>query len=201
LAKFPFEITKKTKRTESLGNNRFRTLGLFTTHGYEHDLFISKIDNQAFIHACSKDYELNIIDKEGNIIFKIIKDEPHKKITAKEKDEIENKIKLDAMTKGNPIREISLNFPEYKPFFYSIFTDCRGRIYVQRNPGKRRENGIRVFDIFSRDGYYLYRATIPIPPLIIENGYLYASIMNEDTGEELVQRFKIKNWEQIKEGI
>ncbi len=46
----------------------------------------------------------------------------------------------------------------------------------------------------------LYRATIPSRPYVIKNGYLYTRIENEDTGEELVKRYKIKNWEEIKEG-
>jgi len=72
---------------------------------------------------------------------------------------------------------------------------------VQRNPGKRKGNRIRAFDIFSRDGYYLYKVIIPIPSDIIKNGYLYTCILNEDTGEEFAKRYKIKNWAQIKEGL
>ena len=199
LAKFPFELVNKTVRAERLGNNKVRSLIFTTTHGYEHDLFISKIDNQAFIHACSKDYELNIIDKEGNIIFKIRKDEPYKKITSKEKDEIENGIKMRVMMKGYPIREISLNFPEHMPFFYSIITDCKGRIYVQTKWEDREGKKIRVYDIFSRDGYYLYRTIIPNRPYVIKKGYLYTCIVNEDTVNEFVKRYKIRNWDQIKE--
>jgi len=58
-----------------------------------------------------------------------------------------------------------------------------------------------VYDIFSKEGYYIYRATIPSSSYIIRNGYLYTHIVNEDTGEELVRRYRIKNWDEIKDGI
>ena len=200
LAESPFMFTKKIFSIEKVGNRGYAQ-GLFITHGYEHDSYISKIDNQTFIYGYSKKYELNIFDKEGNILIKIKKDEPYKKFTKEEKSSIENKIKVGLISKGYPYRGISLRYPKHMPFFYSIFTDCRGRIYVRRNPRERAGNGERVYDIFSKEGYYLYRATVPSSSYIIRNGYLYTRIVNEDTGEELVKRYKIKNWEEIKEGI
>ncbi len=193
-------FTKKILSKETVGN-RVTAEGLIITHGYEHDSYISKIDNQTFIYGYSKEYELNIFDKEGKILIKIKKDEPYKKFTKEEKSRIEHRIKVGLISDGYPYRGISLRFPKHMPFFYSIFTDSIGRIYVRRSPRERGENVERVYDIFSKEGYYLYRATIPSRPYIIRNGYLYTCIVNEDTGEELVRRYKIKNWEQIKEGI
>ena len=200
LAESPFVFTKKIFSIEKVGNIGYAE-GLFITHGYEHDSYISKIDNQTFIYGYSKEYELNIFDKEGNILIKIKKDESYKKFTKEEKSRIENREKVGLISKGYPYQGISLRFPKHMPFFYSIFTDCRGRIYVRRNPRERAGNGERVYDIFSKEGYYLYRATIPSSSYIIRNGYLYTRIVNEDTGEELVKRYKIKNWDQIKEGL
>ena len=200
LAESPFMFTRKTLRKETVGNRGFAE-SLFITHGYEHDSYISKIDNQTFIYGYSEEYELNICDKEGNILIKIKKDESYKKFTKEEKSRIENKVKVGLISDGYPYRGISLRYPKHMPFFYWIFTDCRGRIYVRRNPRERTGNGERVYDIFSKEGYYLCRATIPSSSYIIKNGYLYTRIVNEDTGEELVKRYKIKNWGDIKEGI
>jgi len=200
LAESPFMFTKKILSKETVGDRGYAE-SLSITHGYEHDSYISKIDNQTFIYGYSKEYELNIFDKEGNILIKIKKDESYKKFTKEEKSRIENRIKVGLISDGYPYRGISLRFPDHMPFFYSIFTDCRGRIYVRRSPRQRGGTRERVYDIFSKEGYYLYRATIPSRPYIIRNGYLYTRIVNEDTGEELVKRYKIKNWEEIKEGI
>jgi hypothetical protein len=192
LAKSPFVFTRK-----KLGKGRAFAI----THGYEHENYISKIDNHTFIYGQSKEYELNIFNKEGNILIKIKKDEPYKKFTKEEKSRIQSRIKTELKSEGYPFRGLSLRFPKLIPFFYSIFTDCRSRIYVRRNPRKRKGNGVGVYDIFSKEGYYLYKASIPTRPYVIKNGYLYTRIVNEDTGEELVRRYKIKNWEKIKEGI
>ncbi|MFQ6082001.1 MAG: hypothetical protein ACE5WD_01420 [Candidatus Aminicenantia bacterium] len=57
------------------------------------------------------------------------------------------------------------------------------------------------FDIFSKNGYYLYKTRIPYYSQIIKGGYLYTHISSEETSEELIKRYKIKNWTEIKENI
>ncbi len=42
---------------------------------------------------------------------------------------------------------------------------------------------------------------ISFTPLDIKRGYLYHTIYSEDTGEVRVLRYKIRNWEQIKEYV
>ena len=59
----------------------------------------------------------------------------------------------------------------------------------------------KTFDVFSKDGYYLYKTVFPFAPFVIKDGFFYTRVVNEDTGEVFVKRFRIKNWEQIKEGI
>ncbi len=95
-----------------------------------------------------------------------------------------------------------MNLGDFQPFYYSIFSDNKGRIYVQTNK-TWREEGVKLkeVDIFSKDGYFLYKTTLPIDTYVIKNGYLYAYVMDEDKGDELVKRFRIKNWDKIKEGI
>jgi hypothetical protein len=41
----------------------------------------------------------------------------------------------------------------------------------------------------------------PLTPYVIKDGFFYTRIVNEDTGEVFVKRFRIKNWDTIKEGI
>ncbi|NVM56388.1 MAG: hypothetical protein HWN66_22005, partial [Candidatus Helarchaeota archaeon] len=56
-------------------------------------------------------------------------------------------------------------------------------------------------DVFSKDGYFIHRIRMGFLPELIKDGRLYDIDEDEDTGEELVKRFKIKNWDQIKTGI
>lgn len=152
--------------------------------GEEHDLFISRLNEGNFVYGYSGEYELNIIDLEGNLVRKVIKEEPYQSFTAKERGKY-RKAKI----------------PEHKPFFYDLFSDSDGRIYAQRNNARLAEKVDKVFDIFSRDGYYLYRTVCSLTPYIINNGYFYTRVENEDTGEVFVKRYKIKNWNEMKTGI
>lgn len=73
---------------------------------------------------------------------------------------------------------------------------------MQRNKTSGEDFKVdREVDIFSEDGYFIYRSIIPRGTYLITDGFLYEYFMNEDTGEELVKRQKIKNWDKIKEGI
>jgi hypothetical protein len=154
--------------------------------GFEFDLFITNIDSQTFLYGFSKEYILNVIDREGNLVFIINKDEPPHEFPPDEKRRYS---KLPIIF--NPLPNI--------PFFYSLLTDSTKRIYVQTNrltPTKPEVD--KEFDVFSQDGYYLYKTRLPRYTRAIKDGFLYAEIANHI---ELAKRYKIKNWDQIKRGI
>jgi hypothetical protein len=174
-AKFPYEFYIE----------RMASGAVFSTStGEEYDLSISSLGEQNIVYGYSKEYELNIIDLEGNLEIKIKKDEPYQKFSAEERGKYKR-----------------AKLPDHKPFFYSLFTDSEGRIYAQRNNARLIETVEKTFDVFSEDGYYLYKTVCPLTPYAIKDGFFYTRIMNEDTGEVFVKRYKIKNWNQIKKGI
>ena len=174
-ARFPYEFY-----IERMANGAVFS----TSTGEEYDLSISSLGEQNIVYGYSNEYELNIIDLEGNLHTKIKKDEPYQKFTAEERGRYK---------RGK--------IPEYKPFFYSLFTDSEDRIYAQRNKARRTESVEREFDIFSKGGYYLYSTVCPLTPFVIKDGFFYTRVENENTGEVFVKRYKIKNWEKIKIGI
>lgn len=95
-----------------------------------------------------------------------------------------------------------LNFPKYKAFYTQIITDDKGRIYVRKMRPVSSNDKIRSYDLFSQEGYYLYKTKIyDIFPNIIKNGFIYTSKSDPDTGYYKVKRYRIKNWDKIKEGI
>lgn len=167
--------------------NRFRqrhseTAVFSVITGWEKDVLITKINNQIFVYGYSEKYDLGVIDKNGQLLYKIKKDEPLRKFPAKERDRLKK-----------------INLGEYQPFYYLIFTDSEGRIYVQTNKTWLEEDVTeKEVDIFSKDGYYLYKTTLPKHTRVIKNGYLYALEVED---EELVKRYRIKNWDNIKKGI
>jgi hypothetical protein len=152
------------------------------TTGWEKDLFISKINNHTFVYGYAEEYELGVIDENGHPLYKIKKDVPRRKFPADKRDRLKK-----------------LNLGEFQPFYYLIFTDNKGRIYVQTNKTWTEEDvKLKEVDIFSKNGYFLYKTTLPKDTYVIKNGYLYALEVDD---YEIIKRLKINNWDQIKEGI
>jgi WD40 repeat protein len=195
-AEIPYHIQRiEISRTSS-------SLGAYMINsGYEDDLFISKVDSHTFIYGHSKKYELVAVDKSGKTLFKIRKDEPPIKITKSERDRIINRIKGNIMKQGHYVPDVSLKFPDYMAYFYSITTDDRSQIYVRKNPVSRESNTIHEYDVFNKEGRYIYKINLNHYPDVIRNGYLYTIVVNEETGLEQIKRYRIKNWGKIKEGI
>lgn len=152
------------------------------TSGQELAIQFNILGDHSFVYGYSKEYELTIMDFSGKILCRIKKEEPYPKFTAKEK----------AGYKRKPA-------PEFKPYFYAFFTDDLGRIYVQRNKTWAEEENIqKEIDVFNKDGLFLYRTKLPKHTFIIRNGYIYALEAND---EEVIKRYKIKNWDSIKAGL
>jgi len=150
--------------------------------GFEHDLHFAKIEENTCIYGYSDKYELSAVDKSGKNLLKFRKEESAKSIVA-------------PYIKG----PAAANLPKYEPFFYSIFADDVMRIYVLKNNVMAAKEKPKEFDIYSKDGYFLYKTMLPYGrAFCIKNGYLYARHILEDTGLEVVKRFKIKNWSSIK---
>jgi hypothetical protein len=171
--------------------------------GFEHDLLIAGIDRQTCVYGFSKEYELNVVGSQGKILFKINKDEPYHKFTLSEEDEYTKKAALVKKKLRGKYKDIQLLYklPEHKPCFFSLLADSEKRIYVQTNHAESQLEVDKEVDIFSQEGYYLYKAVIPHMTRLIKNGFLYTSFVDEKKAVEYVKRFRIKNWEQIKAGI
>jgi WD40 repeat protein len=171
--KFPYEISI-VKDAGGTG---------IVSGSYLHKLFCSKINSDIFVYGYSGEYELSIIDDQGNLLLEIRRDAPLKLVSEK------------TLRKA---RRMGVKYPDHEPLFYSLFTDSEGRIYVLRKLSSRNQSEQEEFDIFSKDGFYLYKTTLPDKTYIIKDGYLYAKNAKENSAREVVKRFKIINWEKIK---
>jgi len=177
IAKFPHQIYYR-RRGE---------VELLTSFRYAHDFFLSRVDENKLVYGQSGEYELYIIDNDGGLLFKIKKEEPYIKFSSKEKRDYKKRMQFTSLS--------------HKPFFYKLFNDSLGRIYVQRNSFRGDEKEDPEFDVFSNDGYFLYRIKLPRYTMLIKDGYLYEYVMDEEEGGEYIYRQIIKNWDQIKTGI
>jgi hypothetical protein len=92
------------------------------------------------------------------------------------------------------------NFPKNWPFFRDLVVDDVGNIYVGKPLGEVKDfKGIK-YDLFNKEGYYIYTVNAgKLRPEIIKRGIIYSWIYDPDTGYRKVIRNKIKNWDQLKE--
>jgi len=154
------------------------------TTGYEMTLYAAPLPGQGLVYGHSKEYELVVLGPEDGKVLVIRKDEPRPEFTSEEKRGF-GKIPV----------------PKLKPYFFGILTDPRGRIYVQRNMntgGKRGYGPIatedKQFDVFSREGTFLFRAALPPNTRHIRDGLVYSYSVDEDQGLEFAQCFRITNY-------
>lgn len=181
------------------------TVSFKAYHQYNYWPFLFPISEERFMYAYPSDYILTAVNYKGEAKLKIVKDEPPYPISQAEKDFIINRIEEAFERRGRkPPREVveaSCQFPSHRPFFYGLALDDKGRIYVRKARSVLDESGQNELDVFSNDGHYLYKTFLSFNPEIIKNGRLYDIFTSEETGEVKIKRYKVKNWDQIQEGI
>lgn len=196
VAEFPFVdlvVRKSGDVTYSFGVSR---------HIYIPELYFSNIDKKSFCYAHSSEYRIFILDKNGNILLIFHKEESPQNVSGKEKNFILDQMKKRLQERGRNLPKgvwEEVQFPSYRPFFDHIIADDKQRLYVRKLRSVLDKSEGLEFDIFSREGYYLYKTKLPFTPLVIKNGFVYKVEYNEETGEIKIKRYKIKNWDQIKE--
>jgi len=170
-------------------------------------LCLCPINEDLAIYGYSTDYSLFAINAKGETVYIIQKDEPPQPVTKTEKDRVIDRF-MGGQKENKRMPKISrskyvsaLKFPKHKPFYERIIKDDKDRIYVEKFKFLFNRSEIADFDIFSKDGYYLYKAKIPVQYSLIRHGYIYSTEYDQDTGYAKIKRYRIKNWEQIKTGI
>jgi DNA-binding beta-propeller fold protein YncE len=165
--------------------------GAFSTStGHELSIHISDINGDKNVYGYSKEYELNVIDGNGKRLLLFRKAGSRPRFTSDEQD---------------LYKRMKFPVPEHKPYFYAVFCDSYGRIYVQRNLTREIIRGYgpiekteKKVDIFNEEGFYLYKAVLPPNTAVIKDGFLYTRELEEEEGTEYVVRYRIKNWKQTK---
>jgi len=188
------------KRVQRKGKEGMR-MSFGIGHRYNQRLYFSRAINNKHLYAHSSEYCLFQVNLEGNLELIIKKEEALHPISQKEKNKIyEGFSDLEEKWPKGIVKE-AVQFPSHRPYFNGIATDDRGRIYVRRVKPVLVESKKVEYDIFSKEGHYLYKTDLPFTPAVIKNGYIYEYYSSEETGEVKIRRYKAKNWNQIIEGI
>jgi hypothetical protein len=194
IVSYPFERAPRIKK-RILGNQ------------YSHRLHFYPALDGSGVYGHSSEYKLYVLNDSGEMKFIIEKEERAEPVTQKDKSGLIDRY-LERQEKSDRKEKLTRNevkkayiFPEFKPFFSGIVLDNEGRIYVERFKLYNPEDRSKVYDLFSEEGYYIYRVKMPLPSRLIKNGCIYRTERDQETGYIKVIRYKIKNWEQIKEKI
>ncbi len=172
---------------------------------YSPGLLFCPVSNELGVYGYSDNYRLWVVNSEGKVVSIIEKEE--KKIQTSRKEESDYlKKRMDSMNKSGGVQwavgdlKKLYKFAKYKPFFSDIRADDSGHIYLQKPKSVMKPEEDTSFDCFSKEGYYLYNVKIhKINPRVIKNGCVYTYRTDPDTGYYKVERYRIKNWDQVKD--
>jgi hypothetical protein len=168
-------------------------------HAYSNRIAFEALTAETFVYGFSEEYKIHVADAEGQTTFVMTKDEKPKSISGKEKEETK-KNGIYAWIGTNEKKLDDDMFPDHRPFFSRFFTDDAGRIYVVRNGSILEKDALSEIDVFSKEGFFLYRMTWRSFPSAITGGFYYEVREDKESGEYIIARYGIKNWNQMKAG-
>jgi hypothetical protein len=167
-------------------------------HWYSGQLAFCPRSDDSLYYGFSLDYKVHVIDGEGRELFSFSKAEKSQGITGQEADLTRESGIFASYGQGDP-HTAPLDLPDHRPFFTRFYNDDSGRLYVVRfKPITEKAVTSSEIDVFSKDGYYLYRMTWPFMPQVIKNGFLYEVRQDEAAGLTKIVRHKITNWGDFK---
>lgn len=162
------------------------------SHPYLFHPFFSHVEKNIFVYGYSSEYKLIFINSEGNKIRVIRKEEDKTPVGADIKEEVLGWFNISPQLRKN------IAFAPYIPFFDGILTDNEGRVYVRRLPTSTREFKFTLFDIFSKEGNFIYKTVFKFDPTLIDNGYIFNLRFDEEKERYILTRYRVKNWNSFR---
>jgi len=163
----------------------------YVGHYYVPSIFACQIDSNFFLYAYSQRYVINIVNADGSISSVIEKNEPETFISSSEKEWVTEEALSRKHNVSDSIVRKSIFFPDRKPFFNKIIVDDKGWIYVQRLSTFQEREKKFLFDVFNREGIFIYRLTLDFSPEFIKNGYMYYYREQEENFLIVRERLKL----------
>ena len=152
---------------------------------YPPDCFWAVGRDDSIIWGYSDKYELNILDKDGRLVRRIIKEYSLVKTTD---DEKKDWIEFAFGNEGVP-PEVKVNWPSHHNAFRSLIVDDSGRIIVETYEKAADERGV-YYDVFDPEGRYLARILLNAAPRAMKKDRLY-TIEEDEEGYQNVKRYSV----------
>jgi 6-bladed beta-propeller len=145
--------------------------------------------DRIYIGNEDRGYEFLVFDWDGNLLRKIRK--VYKPVEVQMSEEERNKVIADR-------RGLKVEFPKDWPAFGSFFVDDENRLYVQTYERGRSQIEYN-YDIFNKDGIFIFRKSLPIKPavdiegdVLVRNGRLYC-LQEGESGYKTLAVYRM-NW-------
>lgn len=132
------------------------------------------------------EYEFRIVNPDGKIIKKIVKDYDPEKLTQEDRDKRAKEIWGD---QGSP-SGVRVEWPANFPAFQDFVMDDRGWLFV-RPYSKTKEGKGACYDVFDTEGRYLARVLLPARIRLIKNRKLY-TIEEDEESLPSVKRYSLE---------
>jgi hypothetical protein len=174
------------------------------------NLYFCRLDDWLSVFGYSSELKLFVIGPSGETKYMIEKEEPCHPVTGEDKKagiELDLKV-INMLSKKAGVKftkrdvEKASDFRKCRPVFSNILSDGEGSLYVVKFKSiTEKSEGIEC-DLFSKEGYYLYKIFIPqvsSETITIKKGLIYVLDKDSDSGYVRLKRYKIKNWGQLKE--
>ncbi len=144
---------------------------------------VNRLDH--LIWASTGEYELHVVDPEGNTVRRIRRDIKHTSYTREDRDRLIQSLFGD---KGPPTGA-NLFLPDHRPVLYYFILDEEGRIFARTY--ETDDQGDYYYDIFDEEGRFFTRIALPEEELItvIKDGKAYCSILENEEGIPQVKRY------------
>jgi len=173
---------------------------------FESRLFHGAFSSGGGIYGHSSAYRLFTLDKEGNVVAAIEKDAKPVAVTKKDRERLiedfllrQEKLSFSWVEKltREEVRRAYI-FSDTVPYFEGIFVDDRDRIYVRRWKRYSPTDPSETFDVFDRNGFFLWVVKFPRYPALLKDGRLYAIQRDPESGYSTFLRYRIKNWDALR---
>lgn len=147
---------------------------------------VYELDQNDYLYYGKSDkYEIHVINPEGKLVKKIIKQWAPVRLTEEDKKELLSQIS----EVGSGIKD-RIILPDYYPPYQVFSLDEEGRLFV-RTYEKGRARGEYYFDIFDRQGKYMAKISLKVIPRLWKHGKLYALEQTEE-GYNLLRCFSVR---------
>lgn len=166
-------------------------------HPYQQNIYFSLLGNRNIVLIKSLEPTIYYFSGEGEILRKVLKEEKSERITKQEKE----KVFSESFKRMRKELHDKVHFPEYRPVYSNLLVDDENRIYLEKFKPINDESSNYLYYVFNEKGEYLYNLVLNFRIECINMGFVYTIKINEESGVTNLLRFKIKNWEQIKEAI